>query len=346
MTDRNVSRRALVGGLAAAGAVVTAPRAVFAQAPRGEAKTLRLAQQFGISYLSFPVMRERQLIEKNLRAAGLNDVTIEWAQFSNGTVMNEAMISGNLDIAAGGIGPMITIWARTRGNLNVRALAALNSMPLYCNTINPNVKSIKDFTERDRIAMPTVKVSIQAVVLQMEAEKVFGPGNHEKLDGLTVSLAHPDALAAMMSGKSEITAHFASAPFQEQELEDARVRRVLNSYEVLGGPHTFNVVWASAKWRDENPRTASAFMAALEEANAFIAKEPGAAVDIWIKSESSKLPPPFLIKLLTNGENVYTTTPQNSVKFAEFMQRTGAVKEKPGSWKDMFHASVHDKPGT
>jgi NitT/TauT family transport system substrate-binding protein len=343
MAKFKLSRRVVVGGLAAG--ALAAPRAVWAQVPRAEARTLRLAQQFGISYLSFPVMRERKLIEKHLETAGLKDIAIDWAQFSNGTVMNEAMISGNLDIAAGGIGPMITIWARTRGNLNVRALAALNSMPLYCNTINPNVRTIKDFTERDRIAMPTVKISIQAVVLQMEAEKVFGMGKHEQLDGLTVSLAHPDALTAMMSGRSEITAHFASAPFQEQELEDQRVRRVLNSYDVIGGPHTFNVAWASNRWREDNPRTASAFLAALEEANAFIARDPAAAVDIWIKAENSKLPPAFLIKLLTNGENVYTTTPQNTVRFAEFMQRTGAVREKPASWKDMFHPSVHDKPG-
>ena len=127
-------------------------------------------------------------------------------------------------------------------------------MPLYLNTINPNVKTIKDFTDKDRIALPAVKVSIQAITLQMAAEKAFGPGQHGKLDPLTVTLSHPDGMAAMMSGRSEITAHFTSAPFMYQELEDSRVRKVLDSYEVLGGPHTFNVVWASTKFYNDNPQ--------------------------------------------------------------------------------------------
>src|SRR6201999_3777534 len=107
-----------------------------------------------------------------------------------------------------------------------------------------NVKTIKDFTEKDKIALPAVKSSIQAITLQMAAEKVFGPGQQGKLDPLTVTLGHPDGMAQMMGGKSEITGHFTSAPFMYQELADSRVRKVLDSYDVLGGPHTFNVVWA------------------------------------------------------------------------------------------------------
>src|SRR5207244_708789 len=117
-----------------------------------------------------------------------------------------------------------TIWSRTRNNIGVKGVAALNSMPLYLNTINPAVKSIKDLSANDRIALPAVKVSIQAITLQMAAEKAFGPGEHGKLDPMTVSLGHSDGLAAMLSGKSEITAHFTSAPFMYQELDDKRVR--------------------------------------------------------------------------------------------------------------------------
>src|SRR6185312_3884163 len=110
-------------------------------------------------------------------------------------------------------------------------VGAINSMPLYLNTRNPAVKTLKDFTDKDRIALPAVKVSIQAVTLQMAAEQAFGPGQQNKLDQLTVSMKHPDALAALLSGRSEVTAHFGSAPFQYQELEDKRAHRVLNSYD-------------------------------------------------------------------------------------------------------------------
>ena len=224
---------------AAAGAALAA----VLLAPGAEAQTkVRLAKQFGISYLPLTVMEEKKLLEQHGKKLGL-DLQTDWVKFTGGPPMNEALISGNLDFASGGVGPLLTIWSRTQKNLGVKGVAAINSMPLYLNSINPEVKALKDFTEKDRIALPAVKVSIQAVTLQMAAEKAFGPGQHGKLDPLTVSMSHPDGMAAMMTGRSEITGHFTSAPFQYQELADPRVKKVLDSYEVLGGPHNFNVVW-------------------------------------------------------------------------------------------------------
>src|SRR3569623_177761 len=190
--------------LAAAAAVLFVAGATPGDAaPRG----VRIAKQFGISYLPLTVMEEKKLLEAEGKKQGL-DLSTEWLQFTGGPPMNEALVSGNLDFASGGVGPLVTIWARTQNNIKVKGIASLNSMPLYLNTITPNVKTIKDFTEKDRIALPAVRVSIQAVVLQMAAEKEFGAGQEHKLDSLTVSLSHPDGLAQMMSGKSEITGHF------------------------------------------------------------------------------------------------------------------------------------------
>jgi len=312
-----------------------------------EQSQIRLAKQFGISYLPLTVMEERKLLEKHTQAAGLANVKVEWAQLASGAPMNDALLSGNLDIAAGGVGPLLTIWARTKGNLNVRAAAAINSMPLYLNTINPNVKTIKDFTDKDRIALPAVKVSIQAVTLHMAAEKLFGVGKHDTLDRLTVSMSHPDGMNAMMSGRTEVTGHFTSAPFMYQQLEDNRVKRVLSSYEVLGGPSTFNVVWTTAKFRDQNPRLYKAFLAALEESMAIINVPDKAPVaKLWIDAEKSKLAPEFVEKILKDPENVFTTTPQNTMKYAEFMHRVGAIKEKAASWQDLFFPDIHSKSGS
>src|SRR5215216_1438886 len=186
-----------------------------------ENKQIRIAKQYGISYLPIMVMEEKLLIEKHARQQGLGDVKTEWMQFSSGTAMNEALISGTLDLASGGVGPLVTIWAKTKGNLNVKGVAAINSMPLYLNTNNPSVKTIKDFTAKDRIALPAVKVSIQAVTLQMAAEKLLG--KHDALDHLTVSMSHPDATAALLSGQSEITAHFGSPPFHYTQLQNPKV---------------------------------------------------------------------------------------------------------------------------
>src|SRR3990172_8951913 len=169
--------------------------------------------------------------------------------------MNDALLSGNLDFASGGVGPLLTIWDKTKGNLNVKGVAAINAMPLYLNTNNPKVKSLKDFTDKDRIALPAVRVSIQARTLQMAAEQAFGKGKHDALDKWTVSMKHPDGVAIMLAGSSEITAHFTAAPFMYQELNDPKVRKVISSYDVLGGPSTFNLIWATSEFRKNNPKT-------------------------------------------------------------------------------------------
>jgi NitT/TauT family transport system substrate-binding protein len=325
-------------------AAVAALLGVCSGASAQETKELRVAKQFGISYLPITVMEERKLIEKHAKAAGLGDMKVEWSRLSAGAPMNDALISGSLDMASGGVGPMVTIWARTKGNLNVKGVASINSMPLYLNTINPAVKTIKDFTDNDRIALPAVKVSIQAVTLQMAAEKMLG--KYDALDRLTVSMSHPDGMAAMMSGKSEISAQFSSAPFQYQQLDDSRVHRVLNSYEVLGGPATFNTIWTTSAFHDKNPKTYKAFLAALEEAMTLINGNTREIATLWIKAENSKLPLDFVEKILKDPENVFTTTPQNVMKYAEFMHKVGSIKEKPAKWSDMFFPEIQDKQGS
>src|SRR5439155_234131 len=157
---------------------------------RAEMAEIAVAQQYGIGYLPLMLMEEKKLIEKHAKAVGV-DVKIGWAKFAGGNVMNDALLSGSLQFASGGVGPLVTLWARTKGNLDMKAVAAINSMPLYLNSRNPNVKTIRDLTDKDKIALPAVKVSIQAVTLQMAAEKAFGEGQANRLDPLTVSMAHP-----------------------------------------------------------------------------------------------------------------------------------------------------------
>jgi sulfonate transport system substrate-binding protein len=319
--------------------------ALSAAAANAEPRTVRIAKQYGISYLPLTIMQENKLLEAEGKKLGL-DLTTDWIRFTGGPPMNEALISGNLDFASGGVGPLVTIWARTQTNLKVKGVASLNSMPLYLNTIKPEIKTIKDFTEKDRIALPAVRVSIQAVVLQMAAEKVFGKGQEHKLDPLTVSLSHPDGLAQMMSGKSEITAHLTSAPFQYQELADKRVHKVLDSFEVLGGPHTFNIVYATTKLYTDNPKLIKAFVAALGEAMKEIKDDPAAAAALWVKADRSKLPVEEALRIIKLPENKWTMTPEKTMVFADYMSRVGMVPVKPASWKDMFFDSIHDLPGS
>lgn len=308
-----------------------------------EVKEIRIAKQYGLGYLPLIIAEEQRLIEKHAKAAGLGDVRVTWATLGGGSATNDALLSGSVDYVSSGVAPLVVLWAKSGGA--VKGLAALDTSPLFLNTNNPNVKSIRDFSDKDRIALPAVKVSIQAIVLQMAAAKTFGPENHAKLDKLTVSMKHPDAMAALLSGKSEITAHLTSPPFMFQELDNKRVRTVLNSYDVLGGPHTFNVISTTKTFYEANPKINKAVLAAIEEADEFIRKNHKAAAEIYIKTSGTKESPNDLLSQLNNPALGYSTTPLNITKFADFMYQTGTIKTKPKDWKDLFFAGVHGKKG-
>jgi NitT/TauT family transport system substrate-binding protein len=314
-------------------------------AAHAEADTVRIAKQFGLGYLPLTLMEEEKLFEQQAKKQGL-DIKVEWLRLSAGAPMNDAILSGNLDFASGGVGPLLTIWGKTQTNVMVKGVAALNSMPLYLVTTNPNIKTLKDYTEKDKIALPGVKTSIQAVTLQIAAEKVFGKGQQDKLDSLTVARSHPDAMIAMLSGLSEINSHFGSAPFQEQELEDPRVHKVLDSYEVLGGPHTFNAVWANSKFVTANPKLMKAFLDALEESMTRIKSDPAAAAALWIKAENSKLSVADAEKIIRNPQNEWTTTPKKVLTYLDYMNRAGIVAAKTNDWKDIFFNGIHSALGS
>jgi NitT/TauT family transport system substrate-binding protein len=314
-------------------------------AARAEVDTVRIAKQFGISYLPLTLMEEEKLFEQQAKKQGL-DVKVEWLRFSAGAGMNDALLSGNLDLASGGVPSLLLIWGKTQSSLKVKGVAALNAMPIYLVTTNPDIKTIRDFTEKDKIALPATKISIQAITLQMAAEKAFGKGQQEKLDIFTVSMGHPDAMVAMLGGKAEINSHFGSAPFQEQELADPRVHKVLDSYDVLGGRHTFNVIWASSKFASGNPKIMKAFLDALEESMTRIKSDPAKAAAIWIKAENSKLAPADAEKIIRDPQNEWTTTPKKILTYLDYMNRAGLVATKTGDWKDIFFSGIHGVPGS
>jgi len=313
---------------------------------RAEATTVHIAQQFGITYLPLMYMEHEKLLEKHAKQQGLGELTVEWVQFGSGTGMNDALLSGHLDFASGGLGPFITLWAKTRGNLEVKGVCAMNDMPLYLNTRDATVHSLRDLSAKDKIALPAIKVSFQALNLEMAAAKEFGPDHYDKLDGLTVSMKHPDGMAALLSGANEITAHFTSPPFQYQELEHAGIHKVLDSYSIVGGPHTFTVVWASGKFREQNPGIYKAFLAAFNEAIDEINRDKAKAADHYIEWTKYRGRRDLVLKVLNDPLVTFTTTPHRIQPYADFMHRIGSIKVKAASWKDLFFPEAQALAGS
>ncbi|CAG9208456.1 Taurine transporter substrate-binding protein [Paraburkholderia caribensis] len=303
---------------------------------------IRVAEQFGIVYLLLNVARDQQSIEKEGRKEGL-DIKVDWVKLSGGSAVNDALLSGSVDIAGAGVGPLLTIWDRTHGKQNVKGVASLGNLPYYLVSNNPNVKTIADFTDKDRIALPAVTVSVQSRVLQFAAAKRWGDKEYNRLDKLTQAVPHPDAAAAIIAGGTEITGHFGNPPFQEQELAaNPKAHIVLNSYDVLGGPSSATVLYATEKFRSENPKTYRAFVNGLADAVQFVTANPDAAADIYIRVNQAKTDRHLLLSVIRNPQVQFKIAPQNTFALAQFMYRVGAIRNEPKSWKDYFF----DDPAT
>jgi len=306
---------------------------------------IRLAQQFGISYLILDVIRDQNLIEKHGAKSGL-DIQVEWASISGATAMNEALLANNLDVVSAGVPPALVLWDRTKGKQNVKIVAAIGSLPNYLLTNNPDVKTLKDFSDKDRIAVPAAGVGFQSRTLQIEAVKLFGKENFNRFDKISVSLPHAEATAALISGGLEINSHFSSAPFYYQALAaNKNVHKVISSYDILGGPHTFNVLYSTQKFHDENPKTYKAFYAALEEASQWIRNNKAKAAEVFIRQQQSKQSSEFIRKIVEDPENDFTITPQRTFVYATELHNIGVLKNKAASWKDYFFEEAHALPG-
>ena len=316
------------------------------QVSRAEIGEVTIAKQYGVSYLPFMVMERDKLLEKFARNAGLGEVKVNWRTFAGGGVMNDALISGSLQFASAGVPPFATLWEKTKGNLNVKAVGAMSSLPSYLNTRNPAVKSIKDLSDTDRIALPAVKVSNQAIYLQMAAAKAFGIEHYNKFDKLTVTMSFVDGMAALLSGSSEINTQFVSPPYAQQQLEKPGIRNILNSYDVMGGPATLIVVYTTEAVQKANPKTYVAFVSAFEEAITIVNRDKRAAADFYVRETKSKDSVESIEKILNDPQVEFTMTPKSITTYTDFMAKVGSLKLKPTSWKEMFFPNAHGLPGS
>ena len=319
--------------------------ALLAQPASAETGELRIAKQYGLGYLQLMIMEDQKLIEEHGAKAGMPGLKASWATFRSSDVMNDALISSTIDIVCLGVPGIATIWAKTRGNMDVKAVSGLNAIPLFLNTRDPRIQSIRDLTDKDRIALPAVKVSMQAIFLQMAAAKEFGDANFAKLDSLTVSMAHPDAMAAFLSGASEVNNHFTSAPFQYKELQRPGVRRLLSSTEILGGKISFNLIAATSKFQQANPKVYGVFLSALEDATQRINRDKRWAAEQYLRIANDRSPVEELLSMMNDPEIEFTTRPFGASKMLDFMHRTGSIKVKPESWKAISFPNLHQYEG-
>jgi NitT/TauT family transport system substrate-binding protein len=214
-------------------------------------------------------------------------------------------------------------------------------------TNDPAVQKFEDYLKVSdhKIATPSVS-SIQAVTLRMHAAKLWGEDNSKKLDALLVNMNHPTAVAALLSGGQTVKSHFATLPFSYQELKSGKVRLILNSFDVLGGPHSIVSLYGTTKWVKENPKLYKVVLDAYDEAFKFIDADRGRAAQVYVDFTKSKLDVADVKAMISDrNEMDYGPAPKGTMQYARFMHKDGAIKHLPKSWKDYFHESAHGLDG-
>jgi NitT/TauT family transport system substrate-binding protein len=293
----------------------------------------------GVGFLPLLVMEKNRLIEKHA------NVKVHWINIGGPAVMNDALLSGSADFITAGPPAFITLWDRTVNSAKIKGVAAMSSMPMYLNTRADHLKRLDDVTDKDRIAVTAIKVSIPSIIMQMYAKQKYGQPT--RFDKYTVTMTHPDAVIAMLAGSSAVDAHFTSPPFAQREKKDPRVRTIMLSDDMMGGSTTFTMVSTTTKFRDRNPKVCAAVFKAIDEANRMITADRKSAAELLLASTNDKgFSVKEIVDVLSDPHIKFTTTPENVMKYADFMHAIGSIKNLPASWKDMFFPEIHGAPGS
>jgi NitT/TauT family transport system substrate-binding protein len=303
-----------------------------------EITNLRVSKQYGLALLQLMIMEDQKLIEKHAKALGHPGLTTEWMFLRASDVITDGLLSGSIEVATFGLPSLILLNEKTRGRLNVRGLVGFNTVRGALVTRNPEVKRLEDFTEKDRIAVPAVKVSNQAILLQMAAAKVWGDANWQKLDQLTVSMSQPDSTGVMIGGRTEITANFPSQPFLNRQLREPGIHVVIDQEQILGTKTSAAALAVTTPFYEKNPITAKAIVAAFEEATQMINQDKRWAVEQYGRLANDKTPIDELLAMIDDAPDRYTTKIMGIEPWVGFMTRIGMVKQGPARWQDLFFA--------
>jgi NitT/TauT family transport system substrate-binding protein len=339
---RPVTRRQAIATVAGGMGLLAAPSIVGAQA----LLKVSFVQQRGLLYLPIDMMVTGGVLQKEATKLGLGKVDATATTLSGPGPVIDAILSGSADYGTAALPSLLTLWDKTHGTPNeVKAVGTVSNGAMVLYTINPNVKTIADFTEKDRIAVPSVRISFNAMMLEMAAEKLWN--DPHRLDHLTVGLGHPDAVAALSAGygSATITAHIGVQPFTNRGLKLPGAHVVADSREVFGGPLTQITLLATKQTKDKDPILFKAVANALEESIKLCSADKRAAAVLWKKAQNASESVDELYALLSDPGFEFTSQPHRIAFFAAFLNRIGTLKTKVGDWKELFWETAHKQQG-
>ena len=144
----------LRGIAATAAAMVLACATAGAFGQGKEVNEIRIAQQFGLAFLPLMVVEHDKLIEKHGQRLGLPALKGVFTRLASTQGLNDALISGQIDLAPNGPPSLLTLWSRTRGTSNeIKGVIPINEIEFWLNANRPEIKSFRDFTEKERMEL-------------------------------------------------------------------------------------------------------------------------------------------------------------------------------------------------
>ena len=341
-TLRPVIRRQVVAMLAGGVGLLAAPAFLRAQT----SLTVNFVQQRGLLYLPVDEMVSGGILQQEATKLGLGRVNPTVKTLSGPAPVIDALLSGSADYGTAALPSLLTLWDKTHGTPNeIKAVGTVSNGAMVLYTINPNVKTIADFTEQDRIAVPSVGISFNAMMLEMAAEKIWN--DPHRLDHLTVGLGHSDAVAALSAGygRSTITAHIAVQPFTSRGLKLPGAHVIADSREVFGGPLTQITLLATKQTKEKNPTLFKAVANALDESIRVANADKRAAAILWKGAQNASENVDELVALLDDPGFEFTSEPHRIAYFAAFLNRIGSMKAKVTDWKELFWETAHNRNG-
>lgn len=281
---------------------------------RQEPPSIGIAEQYGIAYAPLTIMKEKGFLEQELP-----DVAIRWQQFGGPTAIRESMLNGDVDFGFMGVAPVLI---GIDNGMEWKYAAGISSNEVAIVTSRPEIKTLADFTEEDRIAILSPGCT-QHILLCMLAEQQLG--DPMALDGQLVSMSHPDALQALLSG-TEITAHVATPPYLQQELE-AGMSVMATGEEIMGRPFTFISCVAMTQFYEEHRELYDGFIRALERSIEYLNQNMEECVRILAPvygiSEEA------LLEQMTYNGTIYSSRLEGVPELSAAMQQMGLTQGNP-----------------
>ena len=301
-----------------------------------------------LGYLTLQVMEYNELYTKEAAAHGVPGLKVTFVTNLTGQYAVDAILSGAVDIAQYSPDVLLTLWSKTTGTPQaIKGIIGKGAIEFVLNTRNPQIHSIHDFTDNDRIAVAGVKVSEEAMLLEMAAAKEFGDSNWGKLDNLTVTSGAPDAFAQLTSSVGQITADFTVPPYTYLEQQSPGIHRVLSSYDIIGGDLTSGVEFTTQKFHDANPRLIAAFIDAMKDATNIITHDRGGAIAAYYAESGDTTTKKEVIEMMLDDPHTnFNLAPTGIMKIADFMSKHGIISRMPSSWKDVFFPEVYGFNGS